>query len=173
MRLRAMILLTAVAVAGSQAMAAERSDVDAVTAARITMSQAIEVVASEGKGEAVAAAFRKEPEPGAYEVTVLREDSEDTLVDYRLDAQTAAIDEQGSEPYRNRYATLPVSSVREARLDLAMAIEAAEQRVGGKASRAMVSPASGKLRYVVEVLRHDGGSEEIKVDGALGLIVKD
>lgn len=172
MGLRAVMVAVAVALtAGAVAHGAERKvDAEAVAAARLSMVQAIQVVASEGKGEAVAASFRKEPAPGAYEVTVLEEG---TLVDYRLDAQTAAIDEQGRQPWEARFDRLSASAVTGAQLDLAMAIEAAEQRVGGKAASATVWPASDKLRYVVEVLKQDGTSEEIKVDGTLGLIVKE
>ncbi|MDF1585746.1 PepSY domain-containing protein [Marinimicrococcus flavescens] len=170
MRLRAMIAAVALVAGGPAALAAEKADADAVAAARLSMVQAIEVVASEGKGDAVAATFKKDPEPGAYEVTVLRED---TLVDYRLHAETAAIAEQGREAYGTRYARLPAAAIRGASLSLPMAIEAAEQRVGGKAASAMVSPATEKLRYIVEVLKEDGTIEEIKVDGALGLIVKE
>jgi uncharacterized membrane protein YkoI len=165
---RYLAVLTAALLAGP-ALAADRSDVQALTQARLSLTQAIEEASRQGQGRAVDAEFDAEDGAARYEVTVL---GPDRMVTYTLDANSGAVTRADEETIGKYFTRLTPADLQAARTTLEQAIGIAEQRLNGKAIEAEAERDGDTVRYEVTVARPDGNTQEITINGIDGQVAE-
>jgi uncharacterized membrane protein YkoI len=151
-------------------VAATPAELQALSRAKLSLTQAIETAERHGDGKAIEAEFEaRNDQASRYEVKVL---GRDKLVSYTLDADTGKVLGTSNEAIEKLFTRLEPDDVRGARTTLAQAIGIAEQHTDGKVIDAEVDREGDSLRYDVTVARSDGGERELEIDGASGKIVE-
>jgi uncharacterized membrane protein YkoI len=142
----------------------------ALSRAKLSLTQAIEAAERQGEGKAIEAEFEaRDNQASRYEVKVL---GRDKLTEYTLDADTGKVLETSNEPIEKLFTRLEPDDVRGARTTLAQAIGIAEQHTNGKVIDAEVDREGDSVRYDLTVARSDGGERELEIDAATGKIVE-
>lgn len=151
-------------------LAASPSEMQALSRAKLSLTQAIEAAERQGEGKAIEAEFEAgDNQASRYEVKVL---GRDKLVSYTLDADTGKVLETSNEAIEKLFTRLEPDDVRGARTTLAQAIGIAEQHTNGKVIEAEVDREGDSVRYDLTVARSDGGERELEIDAANGKIVE-
>ena len=151
------------------AFAADREDIQALNQSRISLTQAIETAAREGNGRAIDAEFDVENGRGEYEVKVL---GQDTLVSYVIDADTGAVKKMENERIEQFFTRLTPQDLLNAQTTLTQAVGIAEQRAGGRALDIEAEREGEHIAYEVTVVRPDGSSQELRIDGMSGQVAE-
>ncbi|HYD68463.1 PepSY domain-containing protein [Azospirillum sp.] len=157
------------ALLSSPALAADKEDIQALTQARLSLTQAIEEAGRQGNGRAVDAEFDVENGAARYEVTIL---GADRLVTYTLDANTGAVVKTDEKTVARYFTRLDPADLQGARTTLEQAIGIAEQRLSGKAIEAEVERDGDAVRYEVTVAHPDGRTQDIKISGVDGQVAE-
>ena len=168
------LLLAAIssALACSAALADDSSKHEArsMAEAKVSLTEAIHTAERQGNGQAVSAEYEfKGGDPALYEIKVLRNDGE-KLTRYDLNPATGNIKEVSDEKFEKMFTRLKPTSIRNAPTSLTRAITTAEERAGGKATSADVDRDGDQVQYTVKVLKRDGTSEKVKVNGSDGKV---
>ena len=162
--------LAVLATGANVAVAAESAEFQALSRAKLSLTQAIETAERHGEGKAIDAEFQNgRAQSPRYEVKVL---GRDKLAAYTLDADSGKVLQTSNEAIEKLFTRLQPDDVRGARTTLAQAIGVAEQSANGKASDAEVDREGDSLRYEVTILKSDGSERELEVDGVSGKIVE-
>ena len=128
--------LAVLAAGANVAVAAESAEFQALSRAKLSLTQAIETAERHGEGKAIDAEFQNgRAQSPRYEVKVL---GRDKLVTYTLDSDSGKVLQTSNEAIEKLFTRLQPDDIRGARTTLAQAIGVAEQSANGKASDAEV-----------------------------------
>jgi uncharacterized membrane protein YkoI len=170
---RAALLLAASTVLATGAAFASdsaRHEAQAMEKAKMSLTEAIHTAERQGNGQATSAEYVfKNGDPAYYEVKVLRNDGQ-KLTKYELDANTGKVKEVNDEKFGKLFTRIKPTAIQNAPTSLTRAITTAETRSGGKAKEAEVNRDGDQLQYEVKVVKLDGGSETLKINGADGKV---
>jgi uncharacterized membrane protein YkoI len=170
---RAALLLAAssvLAMGAAFATDTERHEAQAMDKAKISLTEAIHMAERQGNGQAISAEYEfKNGNPAYYEVKVLRNDGQ-KLTKYELDTNTGKVKEVSDEKFEKLFTRIKPTAIQHAPTSLTRAITTAETRAGGKAKEAEVNRDGDQLQYEVKVVKADGTSETLKINGADGKV---
>jgi len=160
------VLATGAAFASDSA----RHEAQAMEKAKISLTEAIHMAERQGNGQAISAEYEfKNGDPAYYEVKVLRDDGQ-KLTEYQLDPNTGKVKEVKDEKFEKLFTRIKPTAIQNAPTSLTRAITTAETRSGGKAKEAEVNRDGDQLQYEVKVVKLDGGSETLKINGSDGKV---
>ena len=158
------------AMGAAQASDTARHEAQAMAKAKISLTQAIHMAEMQGNGQAISAEYEfKNGDPAYYEVKVLRNDGQ-KLTQYELDPNTGKVKEVKDEKFEKLFTRIKPTAIQNAPTSLTRAITTAETRSGGKAREAEVNRDGDQLQYEVKVVKLDGDSETLKINGADGKV---
>jgi len=174
MKIKAGLVLAAVssvlAMGAAQASDSARHEAQAIEKAKISLTEAIRIAEKQGNGQATSAEYEfKNGNPAYYEVKVLRNDGQ-KLTQYELSPTTGAVKEKSDEKFEKMFTRLKPTAIQNAPTSLTRAITTAETRAGGKAKEASVSRDGDQLLYKVEVVKLDGTTEKLEINGSDGKV---
>jgi uncharacterized membrane protein YkoI len=162
--------LAVLATGAQSTVAAEPAEVQALSRAKLSLTQAIETAERHGDGKAIDAEFDGgRGEAPRFEVKIL---GRDKLTKYTLDADSGKVLETSNEPLEKLFTRLQPDDIRGARTTLAQAIGVAEQSANAKAIDAEVDREGDSVRYEVTIVKSDGSEREMEIDGVSGKIVE-
>jgi uncharacterized membrane protein YkoI len=170
---RATLLLAAsslLAMGTAFASDSARHEAQAMEKAKISLTEAIHMAERQGNGQAISAEYEfKNGNPAYYEVKVLRNDGQ-KLTKYELDPNTGKVKEVSDEKFEKLFTRMKPTAIQNAPTSLTRAITTAETRSGGKAKEAEVNRDGDQLQYEVKVVKADGTSETLKINGSDGKV---
>ena len=156
--------------AAAGAAANNADEVQALSSAKLSLTDAIKIAEKEGNGKAVDAEIESAKAGHAqYTVEVLSSDGK-KLTEYKLDASTGKITGTTNEAVEKVFTRVKPHELQSAQTSLAGAIRAAEQKTGGKVIDAETEGSGAKLRYDLKVAQADGKTEQVKIDGTTGKV---
>jgi uncharacterized membrane protein YkoI len=174
MKLKSGLVLAAVssvlALGSAQASDSARHQAQSIEKAKISLTEAIRIAEKQGNGQATSAEYEfKNGNPAYYEVNVLSNDGQ-KLTKYELSPTTGTIKEKSDEKFEKLFTRLQPTAIQHAPTSLTRAIATAEARSGGKAKEAEISRGGDQLVYKVEVVKLDGTTEKLQINGADGKV---
>jgi uncharacterized membrane protein YkoI len=174
MKLKSGLVLAAVssvlAMGAAQASDSSRHQAQSIEKAKISLTDAIRIAEKQGNGQATSAEYEfKNGNPAYYEVNVLSNDGQ-KLTKYELSPATGAVKEKSDEKFEKLFTRLKPTAIQNAPTSLTRAIATAETRSGGKAKEAEISRGGDQLVYKVEVVKLDGTSEKLEINGSDGKV---
>ena len=174
MKTRASLVLAAVAsvlaLGAAQASDSARHEAQSLDKAKISLTEAIHIAERQGNGQATSAEYEfKSGNPAYYEVKVLSNDGT-RLTKYELNPTTGKVKQVSDEKFEKLFTRIKPTAIQNAPTSLTRAISTAETRAGGKAREAEVNRGGDQLEYEVEVVKLDGSSEKMKINGADGKV---
>jgi uncharacterized membrane protein YkoI len=174
MKLKSGLVLAAVssvlAMGAAQASDSARHQAQSLQKAKISLTEAIHIAEKQGNGQATSAEYEfKSGNPAYYEVKVLSNDGQ-KLTKYELSPATGTIKEKSDEKFEKLFTRLKPTAIQNAPTSLTRAIATAETRAGGKAKEAEVSRGGDQLIYKVEVVKLDGTSDKLEINGSDGKV---
>lgn len=174
MQLKSRFILAAVtsvlAMGAAQASDSARHEAQSIEKAKISLTEAIKIAEKQGNGQATSAEYEfKNGNPAYYEVNVLSNDGQ-KLTKYELSPATGTVKEKSDEKFEKLFTRLKPTAIQNAPTSLTRAITTAETRVGGKAKEAEISRGGDQLIYKVEVVKRDGTSEKLEINGSDGKV---
>ncbi len=111
----------------------------------------------------------KNGNPAYYEINVLRNDGE-KLTKYELDPNSGTVKEKSDDKFGKFFTRLKPEAIQHAPTSLTRAIATAETRSGGKAQEAEVSRDGDQLLYKIHVVKLDGTTEKLEINGSDGKV---
>jgi uncharacterized membrane protein YkoI len=158
------------AAATVQASDSARHEAESISNAKLSLTDAIHTAEKQGEGWAISAEYEfKRGNPAYYEVKVLRNDGK-KLTKYDLSPKTGKVKEVSNEEFENFFTRLKPGLIQNSPTSLSHAISTAETRSGGKATDAEVDRDGDQVKYTVKVVKLDGTSEKVKVNGSDGKV---
>lgn len=133
----------------------------ALQAAKITLAQAIDAAEARTPGRAIEADFEVENNVGQYEIKMLGADGK--LVEHHVDATSGQVTKSENHRIESFFTRLKPADVQNARTSLKQAIATAEQKAGGRATKAEIEREASSLRYKITVANGDR-TQEVNVD---------
>ncbi len=174
MNTRSSLVLAAVssilAVGAAQASDSARHEAQSMEKAAISLTEAIRIAEKQGNGQATSAEYElKSGKPAYYEVKVLSNDGR-KLTKYELSPSTGKVKEVSDEKFEKLFTRIKPAAIQNAPTSLTRAIGTAEARAGGKAREAEVDRGGDQLQYEVDVVKLDGSSEKVTINGSDGKV---
>ena len=158
------------AMSAASASDSARHEAQSMEKAKISLTEAIHIAERKGNGQATSAEYEfKNGNAAYYEVKVLRNDGE-KLTQYRLSPSTGEVKEVKDEKFEKLFTRIKPASIQNAPTSLTRAISTAETRSGGKVKEAEVDRDGDQLQYELEVVKLDGTSEKMKINGSDGKV---
>ena len=158
------------AMGAAQASDSNRHEAQAMEKAKISLTEAIRIAEKQGNGQATSAEYEfKRGNPAYYEVKVLSNDGQ-KLTKYELSPSTGTVKEVSDEKFEKLFTRIKPTAIQNAPTSLTRAITTAEVQAGGKAKEAEVDRDGDQLKYEVEVVRTDGTSQKLKINGSDGKV---
>jgi uncharacterized membrane protein YkoI len=154
----------------AQASDSAKHEAEALRTAKVSLTEAIHIAEKQGNGHAISAEFEfKGGDPAYYDVKVLSSDGS-KLTRFDLNPTTGKIKETSNEKFEKLFTRIKPTSIQNAPTSLTRAIATAEQRSGGRATQAQIDRDGDQVKYTVEIVKLDGESEKIKVNGSDGKV---
>jgi uncharacterized membrane protein YkoI len=174
MKTKSTLVLAAVssllAIGAAQASDSARHEAQSLEKAKISMTEAIRIAEKQGNGQATSAEYEfKNGNAPYYEIKVLRNDGQ-KLTKYELSPSTGTVKEVSDEKFEKLFNRIKPTAIQNAPTSLTRAITTAETRAGGKAKEASVNRDGDQLQYKVEVVKLDGTSEKLEINGSDGKV---
>ena len=174
MKFKSGLVLAAVssilAMGAAQASDSVRHEAQSIEKAKISLAEAIRIAEKQGNGQATSAEYEfKNGNPAYYEVKVLRNDGQ-KLTKYELSPSTGTVKEVSDEKFEKLFTRIKPVAIQNAPTSLTRAIATAETRTGGKAKEAEVNRDGDQLQYKIEVVKLDGTSEKLEINGSDGKV---
>jgi uncharacterized membrane protein YkoI len=158
------------AVGAAQASDSARHEAQSLSNAKVSLPEAIRTAEKEGGGKAISAEYElKGGNPAQYEVKVLSNDGQ-KLTKYEINPSTGQVKDASDEKIEKLFTRLKPNAIQNAPTSLTRAISTAEARAGGKAVEAKVDRDGDQVQYEVKVVKLDGDSEKVKVNGSDGKV---
>jgi uncharacterized membrane protein YkoI len=92
------------------------------------------------------------------------------LTKYELSPDSGKVKDANDDKIDKLFTHLQPSAVQNAPTSLSRAIKTAEARAGGKAVDATIDRDGDQVQYTVKVVKLDGDSEKVKVNGSDGKV---
>jgi uncharacterized membrane protein YkoI len=147
-----------------------RHEAQAMEKSKVSLTEAIRTAELKGNGQATSAAYVfKSGNPAYYEVKVLSNDGQ-KLTEYDLNANSGEVKQASDEKFEKLFTRIKPTAIQNAPTSLTRAITTAETRSGGKAREATVNKDGDQLAYDVKVVKADGTSEKLKINGSDGKV---
>lgn len=157
---KAFVLATAIGlVTAVQPAFADDGDYQALSKAKMSLSDGIKAVEEKSGGKVIEAEF-DDDDGGTYEIEVL---TNDKLQEYEIDADSGSVREVENKMIERYFTSINVNALTSAKTSLTGAIAAAEKEVGGRASEAEVDRAGDTVSYEIEIAKQDGSTREVTV----------
>jgi uncharacterized membrane protein YkoI len=174
MKIQSSLVLAAVtsvlAMGAAQASDSARHEAQSLEKAKISLTEAIHIAETKGNGQATSAEYEfKRGNPAYYEIKVLRNDGQ-KLTKYELSPSTGAVKEVSDEKFEKLFTRIKPVAIQNAPTSLTRAIGTAEARTGGKAKEAEINRDGDQLQYKIEVVKLDGTSEKLEINGSDGKV---
>jgi uncharacterized membrane protein YkoI len=174
MKTKSTLVLAAVssllAMGAAQASDSARHEAQSLEKAKISMTEAIRIAEKQGNGQATSAEYEfKNGNAAYYEIKVLRNDGQ-KLTKYELSPSTGTVKEVSDEKFEKLFTRIKPVAIQNAPTSLTRAITTAETRAGGKAKEAEVNRDGDQLQYKIEVVKLDGTSEKLQINGSDGKV---
>jgi uncharacterized membrane protein YkoI len=171
---KSVLIMTAVssilAIGAAQASDSARHEAESINKAKVSMTDAIRTAEKEGNGQAISAEYEfKNGNPAYYEVKVLSTDGQ-KLTKYELSPVTGKVKDANDEKFAKLFTRLQPNAIAAAPTSLTHAIATAETRAGGKAVDAEIDRDGDQVQYTIKVVKIDGDSEKVKVNGSDGKV---
>jgi uncharacterized membrane protein YkoI len=168
------LIMTAVSsmlvIGAAQASDSARHDAESISKAKVSITEAIRTAEKEGNGQAISAEYEfKRGNPAYYEVKVLSSDGQ-KLTKYELSPVTGKVKDATDEKVEKFFTRLQPNAISAAPTSLTRAITTAETRAGGKAVGAEIDRDGDQVQYTIKVVKLDGDSEKVKVNGSDGKV---
>lgn len=168
------LLVTAAAavltIGAAQASDSARHEAEAISNAKISLTEAIRLAEKQGNGQAISAEYElKSGNPAYYEIKVLGNDGQ-KLTKYEISPATGKVKDASDEKIEKLFTRLQPNAIQNAPTSLTRAISTAEARAGGKAVDAEVDRDGDQVQYTIKVVKLDGDSEKVKVNGSDGKV---
>ena len=158
------------AIGAAQASDSARHEAQAMEKAKISLTEAIRIAEKQGGGQATSAEYEfKRGNPAYYEVKVLSNDGQ-KLTKYELSPSTGTVKEVSDEKFEKLFTRIKPTAIQNAPTSLTRAITTAEAQAGGKAKEAEIDRDGDQLKYEVEVVKTDGTSQKLKINGSDGKV---
>jgi len=158
------------AIATAQASDSAKHEAESISSAKVSLTDAIHMAEKQGNGQAISAEYEfKGGNPAYYEIKVLRNDGK-KLTKYELSPSTGKVKEASNEEFEKVFTRIKPASIQNAPTSLSHAIMTAEERSGGKATDADVDRDGDQVQYTVKVVKLDGTSEKLKINGSDGKV---
>ena len=158
------------AIGAAQASDSARHEAESISNAKVSLTEAIRTAEKQGNGHAISAEYEfKGGNPAYYEVKVLSSDGQ-KLTKYELSPTTGKVKNASDEKIEKLFTRLRPNAIENAPTSLTRAITTAEARAGGKAVDAEVDRDGDQVQYTIKVVKIDGDSEKVKVNGADGKV---
>ncbi len=170
-RLTALLMAFALGLGMTAAQAANAAhEEQALSDAKVSLTQAIGIAEKQGSGQAVSADYKpKSGTMGYYDIKVLSSDGS-KLTKYRVNPSNGKITEASNEAFEKVFTRIKPTDLQNAPTSLKTAITTAESQSGGKAVDADTDRTGNSVRYTVKVAKSDGTTEKVKVNGADGKV---
>jgi len=173
-KIKSVLVMAAVSAALSvgavQASESAVHEAQAISSAKVSLTDAIHMAETQGSGQAISAEYEfKNGNPPYYEVKVLRNDGA-KLTKYELSPNSGKVKEISNEEFQKLFTRIKPASIQNAPTSLSRAISTAESRSGGKATDASVDRDGDQIQYTVKVVKLDGTTEKVKVNGSDGKV---
>jgi uncharacterized membrane protein YkoI len=171
---KSMLLTTAAAalltIGAAQASDSARHEAQSLSNARISLTEAIRLAEKQANGQAISAEYElKGGNPAYYEIKVLSSDGQ-KLTRYEISPATGKVNDATDEKIAKLFTRLQPNAIQNAPTSLTRAISTAEARAGGKAVDAEVDRDGDQVQYSVKVVKLDGDSEKLKINGSDGKV---
>ena len=171
---KSVLIATAVAslltIGAAQASDSARHEAESIANAKVSLTEAIRAAEKQGNGNAISAEYElKGGNPAYYEVKVLSPDGQ-KLTKYELSPATGKVKDASDEKIEKLFTRLQPTSIQNAPTSLTRAISTAEARAGGKAVDAAIDRDGDQVQYTIKVVKTDGDSEKVKVNGSDGKV---
>jgi uncharacterized membrane protein YkoI len=158
------------AMGAAQATDTARHEAQSLEKAKISLTEAIHIAEKQGNGLATSAEYEfKGGNPANYEVKVLSNDGQ-KLSKYEISPSTGKVKEVSDEKFEKLFTRIKPTAIQNAPTSLTRAISTAEARSGGKATEAEIDRDGDQLKYEVHVVKADGSSEKLKINGSDGKV---
>lgn len=152
------------------ALATGKKDAQALSQAKMSLSEAIETVTKQGNGVVIEAEFEAVKDGGQYEVDVL---GAEKLTEYTLDANSGQVTGTEEKTLGKYLTGMKPEDLRNTRTSLVEAIAIAEQQTGGKAIEAETERRRGdNIQHEVKVTKPDGSTDKVAVNAATGQVAE-
>lgn len=142
-----------------------RSEYEALTGAKLSLAQAIEVAEKQGNGKAIEAEFEAKKGGAEYEIMVL---TQDKLIKYKLDANSGQVKKTENERLERYFTRLKLQDLQGAATPLVKVVATAEQHGGGRAVEAEIERKGKRVVYEVSVAKPDYKTQKVRIDGTSG-----
>lgn len=166
----AFAIASILALGAAQASDSARHEAQSMQKATISLTEAIHIAEKQGNGQATSAEYEfKNGNPAYYQVDVLSSDGQ-KLTRYELNPSTGKVQNVSDQKLEKLLTRIKPTAIQNAPTSLTRAIGTAEARFGGKAREAEVDRGGDQLVYQVEVVKLDGSSEKVKINGSDGKV---
>ena len=174
MKINTVVMVAAVssllAMGAAQASDSARHEAQSMEKAKISLTEAIHIAEKEGNGLATSAEYElKGGNPAYYEVKVLSTDGQ-KLSKYEISPSTGKVKDVNDEKFEKLFTRIKPTAIQNAPTSLTRAISTAESRTGGKATEAEIDRDGDQVKYEVHVVKADGSSEKLKINGSDGKV---
>jgi uncharacterized membrane protein YkoI len=166
----AMAVSSLLTMGAAQATDSARHEAQSIEKAKISLTEAIHIAERQGNGLATSAEYEfKGGNPANYEVKVLSNDGQ-KLSKYAISPSTGKVKDVSDEKFEKLFTRIKPEAIQHAPTSLTRAISTAESRSGGKATEAEIERDGDQVKYEVHVVKADGSSEKLKINGADGKV---
>ena len=159
-------------VALNTAQAASSKEADALTAAKVSLVQAVDMLEKDGKSKTVGAEFDIEKDAAIWEVKMLGDAG---VMEYKVDANTGMIVKIEDEHIQGRLMSfitgMKMQDLQNEKLSLAKAVGMAEKKFGGKAIKVQIEHEKNSIQYDIFVYTPTG-THKYKIDAMSSKVLK-
>lgn len=154
------------------AHAASSKEADALTAAKVSLVQAVDMLEKDGKGKTVGAEFDIEKDIAMWEVKMLGDSG---VMEYKVDANTGTIVKIEDEHIQGKLMSfitgMKMQDLQNEKMNLAKAVGMAEKKFNGKAIKAQIEHEKDSIQYDIFVYT-PACTHKYKIDANSGMVLK-
>ena len=152
----------------SSAHATSSKEADALSAAKVSLVQAVDMLEKDGKSKTVGAEFDIEKNIAVWEVKMLGDNG---VLEYKVDANTGTILKIEDEHIRGKLMSfitgITIQDLKNEKMSLAEAVRTAEKKFNGKAIKVEIEHENKSVQYDIFVYT-PAGTHKYKIDSITG-----
>jgi uncharacterized membrane protein YkoI len=154
------------------AQATSSKEADALSAAKVSLVQAVDMLEKDGKGKTVGAEFDIEKDIAIWEVKMLGDAG---VMEYKVDANTGTIVKIEDEHIQGKLMSfvtgMQMKDLQNEKLSLSKAVGMAEKKFGGKAVKVQIEHEKDSIQYDIFVYTA-AGTHKYKIDAVSSKVLK-
>jgi uncharacterized membrane protein YkoI len=152
--------------------ATSSKEADALSAAKISLVQAVDMLEKDGKGKTVGAEFDIEKDIAIWEVKILGASG---VMEYKVNANTGAIVKIEDEHIQGKLMSfitgMNMQDLKSEKISLGEAVGTAEEQFSGKAVKVQIEHENNSIQYDIFVYTY-AGTHKYKIDAMSGKVLK-